>query len=79
MGDAGICELRGLNRLQRLGLAGCAGIGNGALGAVAAMTALRELNLEWCSVGDKGEHSLAAMHQHCIVLESPDLDLSGCH
>jgi hypothetical protein len=59
VGDAGVCELRGLNRLQRLGLAGCAGIGNGALGAVAAMTALRELNLEWCSVGDKGARSRA--------------------
>ena len=54
VGDAGVCELRCLSRLQRLGLAGCAGIGNGALGAVAAMTALRELSLEWCSVGDKG-------------------------
>ena len=51
--------LRGLPKLARLGLAGCSGIGNGALGSVAALPSLEELNLEWCTVGDKGApHSL---------------------
>lgn len=50
--------LRELPNLVRLGLAGCGGVGNGALGSVAALPALQELNLEWCSVGDKGASPL---------------------
>ena len=59
--DTGVFALQALAGLQRLTLAGCSGVGNGAVGALAKITSLQQLDLRWCSFGDKGASCLTGM------------------